>query len=187
MPAMNADQIMHQAQLGPAAAQDCLTPDGGGGYASPMNKLTDQQSQAVAEQPNRPLELIDPVTQKRYVLVRAEEFERLRASAAAPAGPAEAPLPAGVLRAQQAFWRELPRLLTDRHARGRWVLFHGDRLEGFARHSWELYQKCTRLDIPNGEYYIGQVVEYDQPPWEPLEIDYCPREVEDQPADRPGA
>jgi hypothetical protein len=40
-------------------------------------KLPDELRQALAQQPDQPLEVEDPVTQTRYVLVRLDHYERL--------------------------------------------------------------------------------------------------------------
>ncbi|MBV9125791.1 MAG: hypothetical protein JO112_20770 [Planctomycetes bacterium] len=41
-------------------------------------KLTDEIRQALARQPELPLQVEDPVTHARYVLVRLDVFERLQ-------------------------------------------------------------------------------------------------------------
>jgi hypothetical protein len=43
-----------------------------------MIELSEQQRQAVREQPDQPLEVIDPVTQETFVLIRREVYERLK-------------------------------------------------------------------------------------------------------------
>ncbi|HET6573049.1 MAG TPA: hypothetical protein VFG68_05565 [Fimbriiglobus sp.] len=40
--------------------------------------LTDEQSRAVAAQPGEPLRLIDPVTNRAYVLLRADLYDKVR-------------------------------------------------------------------------------------------------------------
>lgn len=42
-------------------------------------ELSPEIRQALAEKPNGPLEIVDPLTRKSYVLVSAEEYERVRA------------------------------------------------------------------------------------------------------------
>ena len=41
--------------------------------------LSSEQRQAVADQPGQPVELIDDVSHARYVLIPAEQFERIKA------------------------------------------------------------------------------------------------------------
>ena len=41
-------------------------------------KLSEELCQAIAEQPERPLQVEDPQTHIRYVLVRADLYERLQ-------------------------------------------------------------------------------------------------------------
>jgi hypothetical protein len=52
------------------------------GYDSDMDtttpSLTDEQHRAVAAQPDEPLRMIDPVTNRTYVLLRADLYERVR-------------------------------------------------------------------------------------------------------------
>jgi hypothetical protein len=42
--------------------------------------LTDEQRQAIAAQPGVPLRVVDPQTNETYVLLRAEEYERMKAA-----------------------------------------------------------------------------------------------------------
>ncbi len=43
-----------------------------------MIELSEQQRQAVREQPDQPLEVTDPVTQETFVLIRRAVYERLK-------------------------------------------------------------------------------------------------------------
>ena len=40
-------------------------------------ELTEQQRQALADRPLGPVELIDPATQRAYVLIAADQFQRV--------------------------------------------------------------------------------------------------------------
>ncbi|MDB5312933.1 MAG: hypothetical protein JWO38_7135 [Gemmataceae bacterium] len=42
--------------------------------------LTEELTRAVAEHPNEPVRLIDPVTKRQYVLVSADIYDRLSAA-----------------------------------------------------------------------------------------------------------
>ncbi len=43
-----------------------------------MIELTDEQRSATMAQPDEPIRLVDPVTRQALVLLRAEEYDRLR-------------------------------------------------------------------------------------------------------------
>jgi hypothetical protein len=43
-----------------------------------MIELTDDMREAVRQHPDEPLRLVDPTTQETFVLLRAEEYDRLR-------------------------------------------------------------------------------------------------------------
>jgi hypothetical protein len=43
-----------------------------------MIELTEQQRQALDERPGEPLQLFDPRTNRAYVLLTAEQYERIR-------------------------------------------------------------------------------------------------------------
>jgi hypothetical protein len=67
--------------------------------------LSEEQRQAVAAHPGEPVEVVDPATQHTYVLLAAEQYQRLRALLAegrpAPAQSGEAaPGPAGCASAE---------------------------------------------------------------------------------------
>jgi hypothetical protein len=50
--------------------------------------------------------------------------------------------PPVILRAQEAFFRDLPELLKER--RGQWVAYHGDRQIGFGRTQHALWRECLQ-------------------------------------------
>src|SRR5437762_2730912 len=101
-----------------------------------MVELTEPQRQAVQKQAGGPVEVIDPDTQCAYVLLAREQYERMRSLLESERTPGHrdaevAPdIPPGIFRAQQAFWRDLPQLLSQRKLRGRWVCYHGDQRIG---------------------------------------------------------
>jgi hypothetical protein len=80
-------------------------------------------------------------------------------------------VPPGILRSQQAFWRELPALLRDRRNRGRWAAYHGDERIGIAVKKAELIQAMLRRGIPRDDYYVGRIWSQTLPPWEPVEVE----------------
>ena len=101
------------------------------------------------------------------VLLRREEYERLRAAidVSSPLSRADS-VPTGIRRAQEAYWRDLPKVLKLRSSKRRWVAYYADKRLGFGRTMAELYQACTRLGIPTSEVYVDRLEPRDLPPWE---------------------
>jgi hypothetical protein len=58
-------------------------------------------------------------------------------------------------QAQQAFARDLSRLLQERP--GQWVAYSGERQIGFARTQTELYRECLRQGFRRGEFLIRSI------------------------------
>jgi hypothetical protein len=120
-----------------------------------MIDLDTEQQQAIAQ--GQPVRIIDPVTHDAYVLVRAEDYERLaelsHLSADRP-NPGISPM---VLRSMQAFWRHLPRLLMDRRNHRKWAAYHGDERVAIARSEVDAYQECFRRGLDRGELYVGRL------------------------------
>src|SRR5262249_40123842 len=100
------------------------SPVGSSGWRSAMIELNSRQREAMAE--GRPVPIIDPLTQETYVLVRAEDYERLAGGPPPPLRPPNPKIPPMVLRSMEAFWRDLPGLLEKRRNRKRWAAYHGD-------------------------------------------------------------
>ena len=142
-------------------------------------ELTDAQRQALQAEPGKPLVVVDPATQRRYVLLEREQYERVlplldQAGALEPQ-EAIAEIPPGILRSQQAFWRDLPELLRNRRYRGRWAAYHLDERIGVDADRAKLYREIVRRGIPRDDYYFGRVEPDDQPPWEDIEVESLPR------------
>lgn len=88
----------------------------------------------------------------------------------------------GILRSQQAFWRDLPELLKNKSNHGKWVCYHGDEQVGIARTKRELIQECLRRGFKDDEYDFEVIEPRDSPPWEPEEVeDLGPWHFEDIP------
>jgi hypothetical protein len=70
--------------------------------------------------------------------------------------PCGEPLSTGVspfiLRAEDAFRRDLPQLLEERP--GQWVAYHGHQRIGFAATKPQLYQECLNRGLPPDEFHI---------------------------------
>src|SRR5262245_14310483 len=113
-----------------------------------MIDLDTEQRRAMAQ--GQPVRIIDPVTHEAYVLVRAEQYERL---AGAPHRPNPEILPM-VLRSQQAFWRDLPGLLMNRRNHRKWAAYHGEDRVVIVRSKVDAYQECLRRGLKRGEFYV---------------------------------
>lgn len=137
-------------------------------------ELTDAQRQALQAEPGKPVEVVDPATRRRYVLLEREQYDRVRpwldqADGPEPEDPT-AGIPPGILRSQQAFWRDLPELLRDRRNRGRWAAYHLDERIGVAADGTKLIREIRRRGLSQDDYYIDRVEAQDQAPWEPIEV-----------------
>src|SRR5712691_7120792 len=128
----------------------CLLPEA---YMTEI-ELTNEQRQALQRERGKPVDVVDPATQERYVLIAREQFERVRdvlereaESAPADVAPGIAP---GILRAQQAFWRDLPQMLTQKKLLGKWVCYHGDERIGIGRYE-DLIRECNRRGVRDDE------------------------------------
>ncbi len=137
-------------------------------------QLTEEQRQTLRDDRGEPIEVLDPATQEYYVLLPRGQYERVRCileQAPPPATPQVAPgIPPGILRAQQAFWRELPDLLSRKKWRGSWVLYHLDRRVGVNRDAEVLIRDCIRRSLPDDECYLAAIVANDGAPWEVEEV-----------------
>ncbi len=108
------------------------------------------------------------------------ESEREPAQGVAEDAPV---IPAGILRSQQAFWRDLPHLLSQRKLRGRWVCYHGDERIGIGTYE-ELIRQCLGRGIPDDAFYLGRIRPQELPPWEPEDVEPLgPHHLEDDPTE----
>jgi hypothetical protein len=141
-----------------------------------MVELTEAQRQAVREQAEGPVEVIDPDTQRASVLLAREQYQRICSlveSAPEPSQPvAEAApdIPPVILRSQQTFWRDLPQLLSQPRLLGRWVCYHvGERI-GIGTYE-ALIRECCRRGISDEAFYLGRIRPRELPPWEPEDVE----------------
>jgi hypothetical protein len=67
-------------------------------------------------------------------------------------------IPPGIQRSQEAFRRNLPRLLENRKLYRQWAAYHGDELIGFARSETDLYEKCFQRGLKEEEFVVCCVV-----------------------------
>jgi hypothetical protein len=142
-----------------------------------MIELSPEQRQAMAQ--GQPVHIVDSLTHDAYVLVRAEEYERLTGAPRRPAGRPHPEIPPQILRSQQAFWRELPELLKDRRNRGKWAAYHGDERVAIARSDVDAYQECFRRGLKHEEFYVGWLKADPEgiPPWGTFQSDWSLYEV----------
>jgi hypothetical protein len=154
-----------------------------------MLELTEQQRQAVHEQAREPVEVIDPVTRCAYVLLSREQYERMHSLEESEREPTYRVtedalcIPPGILRSQQAFWRDLPQLLSQPKVRGRWVCYHGDERIGIGTYHY-LIRECGRRGILDDAFYLGRIHPQELPPWEPEEVEPLrPHHLEDGPTE----
>jgi hypothetical protein len=149
-------------------------------------ELTEAQRQALQADHGSPVDVVDPVTRERYVLLAREVFERVQ-SIMQPrtSGQSAQPLPerinenpvpemlsvsASIRQSQESFWRNLPELLKDRRNKGLWVCYHRDERIGIGNYE-ELIRECVRRGLPENEYDIEVIEPHASPPWEPEEIE----------------
>jgi hypothetical protein len=126
-------------------------------------ELTDEQRQAVQEQPGRPVEMIDPHTLRTYFLIAREEYERLSCHVSDLRGPGT-PAPEGdmliapgIRRSQAALRRTLPQLLAQDKLRGQWVCYAGDERIGIAPTKAALVRACLQRGLDDDAFYVGKI------------------------------
>jgi hypothetical protein len=138
-------------------------------------ELTNEQRQALQSEVGKPVDVVDPATRQHYVLIAREQYEHVRSllegSEPHQMQQTACEVPAGILRSQQAFWRDLPELLKDKLNRGRWVCYHGDERVGIARTKTELIRECLRRGYNDDEYDFDVIEPHTLAPWEAEEID----------------
>jgi hypothetical protein len=137
-------------------------------------ELTAEQRQTLGEPNGRPVNLVDPQTQRSYVLVEHEEYERLEALRAKEPERSSvldtSDVPPGIRASQEAYWKDLPELLQRKSKKRQWLAYHREQRVGFAATVAELYQKCAQLGIPNCEFYVDRAESRELPPWAVEEI-----------------
>ena len=140
-------------------------------------ELTEEQRRLVEAEHGKPVDVIDPATNRNYVLLAREMYEKVRSVLSPEPGlpPEEGTaadiIPPGILRSQHAFWHDLPELLKTRRNQGKWVCYHGNRRIGIAGTRTELAREIHQKKIPRGEYYLAVIRPREIPPWQPEEIE----------------
>lgn len=140
-------------------------------------ELTDEQRQALQSDQGKPLDVVDPATKQRYVLLAHEQYERVRTLLEQPSPTVSTGVPPGILRSQQAFWRDLPELLKNKKNHGQWACYQGDVRIGIAKNSDDLVRECLRRGLKEDQYDLDVIEHHARPAWEVEEIDGGGHEV----------
>jgi hypothetical protein len=128
------------------------------------------------------LRVIDPATQRAYVLMRAEQYEQRFGPTPQPAEEPAFVVPPLVRQSQEAFWRDLPELLKSWRTRGKWVAYHGDERIGIAAEDDGLIRECLPRGLGKGDYYLDVIEPMPLPPWLLVEeVDYGLAEYTEDP------
>ncbi len=130
--------------------------------------LTPEQRRLIEEAGDRPVRLEEPELHQAYVLMRAEVYERVR-DVLEPGSILDLPVPEGIRRSQEGFFRDLPRLLQDRKLQGRFVAYHGDEQVKISRSKPEVIWECLRRGL-RPDQFDTFVIRPQSP--EPEEVDY---------------
>jgi hypothetical protein len=119
-------------------------------------QLTEEQRQALCERSGGPVEVIDPLTRRIYVLVAAEQYARGR-PLPQDESHNEPPLavPPGIRRSQEALRCALRQLLCDKRLRGKFIAYAGDERIGIAENDADLIRLCLRRGLQDDQYVIG--------------------------------
>jgi hypothetical protein len=140
-----------------------------------MTALTPELRQEIEKAGGNPVRLEDPETNATYVLLKAEEYDRLKPDLGCENVPTEQ-IPEGIRRSKEAFLRELPGLLARKRLHGRWVIYHGIVQVGIARRPDKLFRECSKRGLRSDEVYLGVIEPQSQ---EPEEIEHSFFEFED--------
>jgi len=140
-----------------------------------MTTLTPELRREIERSGGNPVRLEDPETNTAYVLLKAEEYDRLKPECSCENPPTDQ-VPEGIRRSKEAFLRELPGLLGRKRLLGRWVLYHGNSQIGISRRADKLLRKAHTLGLKNDEFYFGVI----EPHYaEPEEIEHSFFEYEE--------
>ncbi len=147
-------------------------------------ELSRELQKAVDGAGGEPVRVVDPRTQRAFVLVPAERYQDVPRTSDGGDLPAESQLPRevppGIQRSKKAFRRDLPYLLRQKKRKGQWVVYHGDKRLAFGKSQAELDQLCVRRGLALTEVYVG-LIEPDQP--EPEVVDWVSAEFTDYPTE----
>jgi len=103
--------------------------------------LTPEQRRLVEQAGDQPVRIEDPEMHQAYVLIRADVYDRDR-ELIEPRSVEALNVPEGIRKSQEAFFRDLPDLLTDRRLRGKYVAYHGDERVKIGRSEIDVIREC---------------------------------------------
>ncbi len=152
-----------------------------------MIELTAQQSQALLAQHGKPVDVVDSATRQQYVLVLREMYDRMRwllEPQTEHQAEIAAGIPSGVLQSQQAYWRQLPELLSQEKLKGQWICFSGDERIGIAATERALIGKCLQRGLTDSQYYTDIIQPRTSPPWEIEEVEPRPWFAQEETGER---
>ena len=67
------------------------------------------------------------------------------------------PIPEGIRKSKEAFFRDLADLIGDPSLRGKWVAYHGDERIGIANDDEPLILECRRRGLAVDEYIVETI------------------------------
>jgi hypothetical protein len=132
-----------------------------------MPTLSAELRQAIEKAGDDPVRIEDPETHTAYVLLKAEFYDRMKPLLRSE-DQATDQVPEGIRRSQEAFLRDLPKLLARKRLQRRWVLYHGNEQIRISRNPQKLLRECAKLDLRDDDYYLGMIEPH---PPEPEEIE----------------
>jgi hypothetical protein len=132
-----------------------------------MTTLTPEQALAARAANGRPVQLEDPETREKYLLVKEDAYRQPPGEAKPEPDLPE--IPEGIRRSQEAFFRALPDLLKQRSLRGRWVAYSGEEQVKVGKTMEAVIRECNRRGLGREEYDVF-VIEPQSP--EPEEVTF---------------
>src|SRR5438309_156491 len=116
-----------------------------------MSTLGPEPRREIGRAGEPPVRIEDPGTHSTPEILKAEFSERMRPLP--PDGASDdGGVPEGIRRSQDAFFRDLPELLTDASLRGRWVAYQGGERIGIAASDEPLIRECLARGLKRDEY-----------------------------------
>ncbi len=116
-----------------------------------MTTVTREQRQAIKQAGGQAVRIEDPEEHGAYVLLTEEAYQRLQQLGEIGQAPLPA-IPEGILRSQDAFFRDLPELLKDVSLLGKWIGYHGSERIGIASGMKPLIQECLRRGLADDQF-----------------------------------
>jgi hypothetical protein len=121
-----------------------------------MTALTPELRREIETAGGNPVPLEDPATRASYVLLRAEQYDRLKPVARCDKMLTEQ-VPEGIRGSTEAFLRELSGLLARKRLHGSSVIYHDNVRVGISRRGDKLLRRAHRLGLTSDQFYLGEV------------------------------